>query len=165
MEDAGIYPNDLTLDERRGIGVELGTGGGGLSFTEKQYERFHAGHTSQVSVYTIPSSTHGGLSSELSMRFGLRGLSHIISTGCTSSTDAIAYAAEHIAVGRQEAMLTGGVDAACARHSRRLQFDDRADEGVERRAAARRGLSRVIVQVSFWRRRMDLRSRRKRACD
>lgn len=114
LEDAGIYPNDLTLDERRGIGVELGTGGGGLSFTEKQYERFHAGHTSQVSVYTIPSSTHGGLSSELSMRFGLRGLSHIISTGCTSSTDAIAYAAEHIAVGRQEAMLTGGVDAPLA---------------------------------------------------
>ena len=48
------------------------------------------------------------------MAFGLRGLSHIISTGCTSSTDAIAYAAEHIALGRQDAMLTGGVDAPVA---------------------------------------------------
>jgi 3-oxoacyl-[acyl-carrier-protein] synthase II len=114
LADAGIYPNDLSLEERRGIGVELGTGGGGLAFTEKQYERYYTGQTNQVSVYTIPSSTHGGLSSELSMQFGLRGLSHIISTGCTSSTDAIAYAAEHIAVGRQEMMLTGGVDAPIA---------------------------------------------------
>jgi 3-oxoacyl-[acyl-carrier-protein] synthase II len=65
-------------------------------------------------VYTIPSSTHGGLSSELSMAFGLRGLSHIISTGCTSSTDAIAYAAEHIALGRQDLMISGGVDAPIA---------------------------------------------------
>jgi 3-oxoacyl-[acyl-carrier-protein] synthase II len=48
------------------------------------------------------------------MAFGLRGLSHIVSTGCTSSTDAIAYAAEHIALGRQEAMLAGGVDAPLA---------------------------------------------------
>ena len=48
------------------------------------------------------------------MAFGLRGLSHVISTGCTSSTDAIAYAAQHIALGRQEVMLAGGVDAPLA---------------------------------------------------
>ena len=48
------------------------------------------------------------------MAFGLRGLSHVISTGCTSSTDAIAYAAEHIALGRQDVMVTGGVDAPLA---------------------------------------------------
>jgi len=48
------------------------------------------------------------------MVFGLRGLSHVVSTGCTSSTDAIAYAAQHIALGRQDAMLAGGVDAPIA---------------------------------------------------
>jgi 3-oxoacyl-[acyl-carrier-protein] synthase II len=114
LDDAGIQPGDLSLEERRAIGVVLGTGGGGLSFTEQQYEYFYTQQTQKCSVYTIPSSTHGGLSSELSMAFGLRGLSHIISTGCTSSTDAIAYAAEHIALGRQDAMLTGGVDAPIA---------------------------------------------------
>ncbi|HEX6622824.1 MAG TPA: beta-ketoacyl-[acyl-carrier-protein] synthase family protein, partial [Pyrinomonadaceae bacterium] len=35
-------------------------------------------------------------------------------TGCTSSTDAISYAAQHIALGRQEAMLAGGSDAPLA---------------------------------------------------
>jgi 3-oxoacyl-[acyl-carrier-protein] synthase II len=114
LNDAGIQPDSLNLNERRAIGVVLGTGGGGLAFTERQYAYWYTGQGHKASVYTIPSSTHGGLSSELSMAFGLRGLSHIISTGCTSSTDAIAYAAEHIALGRQEAMITGGVDAPIA---------------------------------------------------
>jgi 3-oxoacyl-[acyl-carrier-protein] synthase II len=114
LEDAGVYPNDLSLEERRAIGVELGTGGGGLSFTEQQYEYWYIGPANKASVYTIPASTHGGLSSELSMAFGLRGLSHIVSTGCTSSTDALAYAAQHIALGRQEMMVSGGVDAPLA---------------------------------------------------
>jgi 3-oxoacyl-[acyl-carrier-protein] synthase II len=114
LDDANIHPNDLTLDERRAIGIELGTGGGGLAFTEQQYEYWYVGPATKASVYTIPASTHGGLSSELSMAFGLRGLSHIVSTGCTSSTDAMAYAAEHIAVGRQDVMISGGVDAPIA---------------------------------------------------
>ena len=112
--DAKIHPNDLSLEERRTIGVVLGTGGGGLAFTEQQYQYWYIGPTTKASVYTIPASTHGGLSSELSMAFGLRGLSHIVSTGCTSSTDAIAYAAQHIALGRQDVMVSGGVDAPIA---------------------------------------------------
>src|SRR5438309_560229 len=114
LKDAGISPNEFLLEQSQGIGVVLGTGGGGLAFTEQQYKYWYAGSTSKASVYTIPSSTHGSLSSELSMAFGLRGLSHVISTGCTSSTDAIAYAAQHIALGRQEAMIAGGVDAPLA---------------------------------------------------
>jgi len=114
LEDARIFPGDLALEDRRAFGVELGTGGGGLAFTEQQYEYWYVGPTSKASVYTIPASTHGGLSSELSMAFGLRGLSHIVSTGCTSSTDAMAYAAQHVALGRQDVMLTGGVDAPIA---------------------------------------------------
>jgi len=114
LENAGLFPSDFSLEERQSFGVILGTGGGGLAFTEQQYEYWYVGPAYKASVYTIPSSTHGGLSSELSMAFGLRGLSHIISTGCTSSTDAIAYSAEHIGLGRQELMLTGGVDAPLA---------------------------------------------------
>jgi len=114
LEDAQLHFSDLSLEERRAIGVVLGTGGGGLAFTEQQYKYYFTGEAARASVYTIPASTHGGLSSELSMAFGLRGLSHIISTGCTSSTDAIAYASQHIALGRQDAMLAGGVDAPIA---------------------------------------------------
>lgn len=115
LQDANINPENLNLEEKRNFGVVLGTGGGGLAFTEKQYVYWLTGEANKASIYTIPSSTHGGLSSELSMVFGLHGLSHIVSTGCTSSTDAIAYAAQHISLGKAEMMLTGGVDAPMAR--------------------------------------------------
>ena len=115
ISDACIQTENLSLEEKRKFGVVLGTGGGGLAFTERQYVYWLTGQAGKASIYTIPSSTHGGLSSELSMFFGLHGLSHIVSTGCTSSTDALAYAAQHIALGRQEMMLAGGVDSPMAR--------------------------------------------------
>ncbi len=115
VADSGIDPSELDLETRRRFGVVLGTGGGGLAFTEQQYVYWLTGNASSASVYTIPSSTHGGLSSELSMVFGLHGPSHIVSTGCTSSTDAFAYAAQHIALGKTDLMFTGGVDAPLAR--------------------------------------------------
>jgi 3-oxoacyl-[acyl-carrier-protein] synthase II len=114
MADAGIDTEEMPLDERRSIGVEIGTGGGGLAFAEKHYQYWYIGPKTHASVYIIPASTHGGLSSEISMTFGLRGLSHVVSTGCTSSTDAIFYAAQHIALGRQNIMIAGGVDAPLA---------------------------------------------------
>jgi 3-oxoacyl-[acyl-carrier-protein] synthase II len=110
VSDSGVNPLNLSLEQRRRFGVVIGTGGGGLAFTEKQFGYWFSGNAGKGSIYTIPASTHGGLSSELSMVFGLHGLSHVISTGCTSSTDAIFYAAEHIALGRQDTMLAGGVD-------------------------------------------------------
>ncbi len=115
FHDAGITPDDLSLEARQEIGVEIGTGGGGLPFVEDHYAIWYQGGShSKASVYIIPAATHGTLSSELSMAFGLRGLSHVVSTGCTSSTDAIAYATQHIALGRQELMIAGGVDAPLA---------------------------------------------------
>src|SRR5262249_56752753 len=68
-----------------------------------------------------PTATPGSLPSELSMPFGLKGFSHLVSTGCTSSTDAIAYAAQDIVMGRINIVLTGGVDAPLA-HSIVLGF-------------------------------------------
>jgi 3-oxoacyl-[acyl-carrier-protein] synthase II len=115
FQDAGMRPDDFTSADKQQTGVMLGTGGGGLPFVEQHYSIWYEGGSHhKASVYIIPAATHGTLSSELSMAFGLRGLSHVISTGCTSSTDAIAYAAQHIAIGRQEVMLAGGVDAPLA---------------------------------------------------
>lgn len=111
VADSGIDIENIPDEEKQRFGVILGTGGGGLSFTEKQFGFWFSGNAGKGSIYTIPASTHGGLSSELSMVFALHGLSHIISTGCTSSTDAIFYAAQHIALGRQDMMLAGGVDS------------------------------------------------------
>jgi 3-oxoacyl-[acyl-carrier-protein] synthase II len=114
IEDAKIDFESLTIDERRRIGVVLGSGGGGLEFTERQYAHWFRGEPKKASVYTIPTSTIGTLSSEVSMAFRLHGPSHVISTGCTSSTDAIFYACDAIIGGRADMVVTGGVDAPLA---------------------------------------------------
>jgi len=56
----------------------------------------------------------GTLSSDVSIRFGLRGPSHVITTGCTSSTDAMGYSLRQIQAGRLDLVLTGGADAPIA---------------------------------------------------
>src|SRR5262252_1547920 len=113
--DAGIDPDRLTLDERREIGVVLGTGGGPIEFSERMYHLYYTNQVRKASVYSIPSGTIGTLSSEISMHFGLRGPSHVVSTGCASSTDAIGHAFRSIKHGSQDVVLTGGVDAAVVR--------------------------------------------------
>jgi 3-oxoacyl-[acyl-carrier-protein] synthase II len=112
--DAGVETGSMTRDELREVGVIVGSGGGSQEFTEEQYRLYYTGKQKQCSVYTIPTSTIGTLASEISMRFGFRGMSHIISTGCTSSTDAIGYAMRNIQAGVLDTMIAGGVDAPIA---------------------------------------------------
>ncbi len=114
LKDSGLRPEEMSIEEKREIGVVLGSGGGSQEFTEEQYRLYYAGELKKVSVYTIPSSTIGTLASEISMRFGFRGFSHLLSTGCTSSTDAIGYAFRNIKAGVVDMILTGGVDAPIA---------------------------------------------------
>jgi 3-oxoacyl-[acyl-carrier-protein] synthase II len=114
LADAGLDPAAMSRDQLRGIGVIVGSGGGSQEFTEEQYRLYYTGHQKQCSVYTIPTGTIGTLASEVSMRFGLRGLSHIVSTGCTSSTDAMGYAFRNIRMGILDTMVAGGVDAPIA---------------------------------------------------
>jgi 3-oxoacyl-[acyl-carrier-protein] synthase II len=114
VADAGLEPSGMTREELRRTGVLVGSGGGSQDFTEQQYRLYYSGNEKQCSVYTIPTSTIGTLASEISMRFGFRGLSHIVSTGCTSSTDAIGYAFRNIQWGTLPCILAGGVDAPIA---------------------------------------------------
>ncbi len=121
FKDAGIDPREMSLDEKRDIGIILGSGGASLGFVEKQYRYYFANEAKKASIYSIPTATPGSLPSELSMPFGIKGFSHLISTGCTSSTDAISYGAQNIAMGRINTVLAGGIDAPLA-HSIVLGF-------------------------------------------
>jgi 3-oxoacyl-[acyl-carrier-protein] synthase II len=111
IADAGLDPAAMSMAEKREIGVILGTGGGAQEFSEEQYRLWHSGHVKQVSLFCIPSGTMGTIPSEISMRFGFRGYSHVVTAGCTSSTDAIGYACQHIQAGVLPMFLVGGVDS------------------------------------------------------
>ena len=110
LAEAGFDPEAMSQEEKRQVGVILGTGGGAQEFTEQQYRLWHSGHEKQASIFAIPSGTMGTLSSEISMRFGFRGPSHVVTTNCTSSTDALGYALDQIRIGTVPVMLAGGVD-------------------------------------------------------
>jgi 3-oxoacyl-[acyl-carrier-protein] synthase II len=105
MADAGLAAGDPDL------GVIVGSGAGGIDVAERQYGDYFSGAHHRVSPYAIPVSIVGIVSSEISIALGLRGLSHVLSTGCTSSTDAIGYAAALVRHGEAEVVLTGGADA------------------------------------------------------
>jgi 3-oxoacyl-[acyl-carrier-protein] synthase II len=111
LQDAGLDAGKMSLAEQREIGVILGSGGGAQEFSEEQYRLWHSGHVKQVSLFCIPSGTMGTISSEVSMRFGFRGYSHVVTAGCTSSSDALGFAYQHIQAGVQPMFLVGGVDA------------------------------------------------------
>jgi len=115
LADAGIEPARLTLEESRALNVLLGTGGGAIEFAERMYHLYYTGQQRKASAHTISTGTIGTMSSELSMKFGLRGSSHVITTGCASSTDALGYAFRAIKHGEGEIFLVGGVDATIVR--------------------------------------------------
>lgn len=106
LADAGIVPSDVP-----DLGVIVGSGAGGIDVAERQYGDYYAGDFHRVSPYAIPVSIVGIVSSEISIALGLRGISHVLSTGCTSATDAIGYAASMIRHGEAEVLVTGGADA------------------------------------------------------
>lgn len=114
LDDAGLAAADLDLASRRRFAVVIGSGAAGMEFMEAQFRQHYLGDPKAVSLYTIPSSTPGALSSEVSMRFGLRGPSHVMTTGCTSSTDALGHALSLLRYGRADRAIVGGVDAPIA---------------------------------------------------
>jgi 3-oxoacyl-[acyl-carrier-protein] synthase II len=115
LADAGVDWQTFDLESAREWNVLLGTGGGAIEFAERMYHLYFTGQQRKASAHTISTGTIGTMSSELSMRFGLRGASHVITTGCASSTDALGYAFRAIKHGEGSVFLVGGVDATVVR--------------------------------------------------
>ncbi|HSB75829.1 MAG TPA: beta-ketoacyl-[acyl-carrier-protein] synthase family protein [Terriglobales bacterium] len=111
VRDAGLDPAAMALEEKRRTAVILGTGGGSQEFTEEQYRLFYRGEFRHMSLFCVPTGVMGTFSSDVGTRFGFRGPSHVVTTGCTSSTDALGYALRQIQCGAVHTVLTGGADA------------------------------------------------------
>jgi 3-oxoacyl-[acyl-carrier-protein] synthase II len=114
LADAGLPHESLDVPARRDVAVILGTGGGGIEYVEQMYGHYYRGNLEQATALVVPAGTHGNIASELSIRLGLRGASHVVSTGCTSSTDALGYATRRIQYGESPVAVAGGADAPIA---------------------------------------------------
>ncbi|MGE3492880.1 MAG: beta-ketoacyl synthase [Vicinamibacterales bacterium] len=91
-------------------GVIIGSGGGGIDVGERQYQDFFTTGGQHVTPYAIAIGICGMVSSEISIALGVRGISHVLSTGCTSSTDALGYACMLLRQGECDVLLSGGAD-------------------------------------------------------
>lgn len=108
LEDSGLLDG---AEDRLRIGVVLGAGTADLLRNEDYY---HTAMTRGIR-YARPSQAWNHFSSTpvdlIASRFGLGGLRSCIVAACSSSTIAIAQAADAIRAGRLDAALSGGTDA------------------------------------------------------
>ena len=107
FEQAG----DIGVDPSR-FGVILGTGIGGLGTLEEQVQiRLEKGER-RVSPFLVPMMMANASGAAISMRYGLQGPNETICTACAAATHALGYAARLIAMGRCDAIVSGGSEAA-----------------------------------------------------
>jgi 3-oxoacyl-[acyl-carrier-protein] synthase II len=111
LADAGLAAERLSAEARERIDVVVGSGAGGIEFAERQYGYYFGGEARRVTPHAISAAVVGMLASEISLALQLRGRSHVLSNGCTSSTDALGYALDLIRCRRSEVVLSGGADA------------------------------------------------------
>ncbi len=111
LTHAGLDPEALPEAWRSSLHVLVGSGAGCVEYAERQYAAFFGGEARPVSPYAVPCSTAGMLASEVSIALGAGGPSHVLSNGCTSSTDALGAALDLIRAGRTDSILVGGAES------------------------------------------------------
>lgn len=97
--------------ESRRVGVFTGTAVGGQAWAFGQYEVFREKGIKRINPFTALTTFPNASSSQISFKFGLKGPSDTISSGCVSSTVALGYALESIRTGQLEVALVGGTEA------------------------------------------------------
>ena len=114
VKDAGI--EDLAgsgLDAER-IGVNIGSGIGGLPMIEGTHDAYHAGGPRKISPFFIPSVIINMVAGDLSIMFGFKGPNLAIVTACTTATHCIGDSARMIEYGDADVMVAGGAESCVA---------------------------------------------------
>jgi len=110
MEDSGLMAENIDRNE---IGVIWGSGIGGLDTFQTETFAFAKGDgTPRFNPFFIPKMIADICSGHISMRFGLRGPNFTTVSACASSTNALIDAFNYIRLGKANAIVTGGSEAA-----------------------------------------------------
>jgi len=109
VKDAGI--DDVgRLDPER-IGVNIGSGIGGLPMIENTDTAYHAGGPRKISPFFIPSTIINMIAGNLSILYGYKGPNIAIVTACTTATHSIGSSARMIEYGDADVMVCGGAES------------------------------------------------------
>lgn len=105
IEDSGLQ---VTEENAGRIGVAIGSGIGGVSYIEENYQKLINSGPRKISPFFVPGTVINMVAGNLSIKYGLQGPNFAITTACTTGTHNIGHAARVIAYGDADAMVAGG---------------------------------------------------------
>lgn len=110
MVDSRLLESDPNLDR---IGVIWGSGVGGLKTFQDESQNFFSGDgTPKFNPFFIPKMIADIAAGHISIKYGLRGPNYVTVSACASATNAIIDAYNLIRLGKADAFVTGGSEAA-----------------------------------------------------
>ena len=111
VEDSGLLGySSVNLDR---IGVVWGSGIGGLKTFQEEAKDFFAGDgTPRFNPFFIPKMIADIAAGHISIKYGFRGPNYVTVSACASSTNAIIDSFNLIRLGKADAIVTGGSEAA-----------------------------------------------------
>lgn len=109
LKDSGLTVTDAN---RERIGVNIGSGIGGLPMIEETHKTYMEEGPRKISPFFIPATIINMISGHLSIMYGLQGPNVAMVTACTTGTHAIGEAARMIEYGEAEVMVAGGAESA-----------------------------------------------------
>ncbi len=108
MQDSGIQ---VTAENAERIGVNIGSGMGGLPMIEHTYKEVLAAGPRKISPFFIPSTIINMISGNLSIKYGLKGPNLAMVTACTTATHCIGESGRLIEYGDCDVMIAGGAES------------------------------------------------------
>ncbi|NOU19650.1 MAG: beta-ketoacyl-ACP synthase II [Bacteroidales bacterium] len=115
MKDSGLNLDKCNLDK---VGVIIATGIGGHIVFEEEITNFvQGGSIPRFSPFFITKMIPNIASGQISIRYGLRGVSYSIASACASSNNAIGNALDLIRLGRANIVIAGGAEASITQSS------------------------------------------------
>lgn len=110
MADSGLMESNPNVDR---IGVIWGSGIGGLKTFQDEAQNFFSGDgTPKFNPFFIPKMIADIAAGHISIKYGLRGPNYVTVSACASSTNAIIDAFNLIRLGKADAIVSGGSEAA-----------------------------------------------------
>ena len=108
LKDSGL---EVTEANATRIGVNIGSGIGGLPMIEETHNDVLKGGPRKISPFFIPSTIINMISGNLSIMHGLKGPNLAMVTACTTSAHCIGESGRLIEYGDCDAMVAGGAEA------------------------------------------------------
>lgn len=111
VKDAGIDDINGSRLEGERIGVNIGSGIGGLSMIENTHIAYQEHGPRKISPFFIPSTIINMIAGNLSIMFGFKGPNLAIVTACSTATHCIGDSARLIEYGDVDVMVAGGAES------------------------------------------------------